>query len=143
MRSRRIGICEFLGSWAFLLVLSALLVSCSRLLLFVVHLRRMPFTTPIPQPSLVVSLVFHSPRSFHWVFHHWFASLSPTNSSFASSFTRPTKSTHFALSVYLSSIRFSPPLVIEEEDLLKAIETIKQSLIDLDQVRSFVSFERA
>ncbi|EIM80199.1 ornithine-oxo-acid aminotransferase [Stereum hirsutum FP-91666 SS1] len=31
-------------------------------------------------------------------------------------------------------IRFSPPLVISEQDLLKAIEVIKQSLIDLDQL---------
>jgi hypothetical protein len=33
------------------------------------------------------------------------------------------------------SIRFSPPLVISEEDLQNAIEVIRQALIDLDQVR--------
>ena len=32
------------------------------------------------------------------------------------------------------SIRFSPPLVISEEDLQKGIEIIKQALIDLDEV---------
>jgi ornithine--oxo-acid transaminase len=33
------------------------------------------------------------------------------------------------------SIRFSPPLVISEEDLQKSIGVIRQALIDLDQVR--------
>lgn len=30
------------------------------------------------------------------------------------------------------SIRFAPPLVIEEEDLLKAIKLIEESLIEID-----------
>jgi ornithine--oxo-acid transaminase len=34
----------------------------------------------------------------------------------------------------ICSIRFSPPLVISEEDLQKAIGVIKQALIDLDEV---------
>jgi hypothetical protein len=33
------------------------------------------------------------------------------------------------------SIRFSPPLVISEEDLQSAIGVIRQALVDLDQVR--------
>lgn len=33
------------------------------------------------------------------------------------------------------SIRFAPPLVIEEEDLLNAVKIIGESLIDLDKVR--------
>lgn len=36
---------------------------------------------------------------------------------------------------FSNSIRFSPPLVISEEDLQKAVEIIRQALIDLDQVR--------
>jgi len=36
---------------------------------------------------------------------------------------------------YFESIRFTPPLVISEEDLEQAIEVIRQALIDLDQVR--------
>lgn len=36
---------------------------------------------------------------------------------------------------FSNSIRFSPPLVISEDDLLKAVEIIRQALIDLDQVR--------
>jgi ornithine--oxo-acid transaminase len=40
------------------------------------------------------------------------------------------------LTNYLSqSIRFSPPLVISEEDLQNAIGVIRQALVDLDQVR--------
>ncbi len=35
---------------------------------------------------------------------------------------------------FLKSIRFSPPLVISEEDLQKSIGVIRQALIDLDQV---------
>jgi len=37
--------------------------------------------------------------------------------------------------VFLKSIRFSPPLVISEEDLEKSIGVIRQALIDLDTVR--------
>ena len=33
------------------------------------------------------------------------------------------------------SIRFAPPLVIEEEDLRKAINVIAEALKDLDEVR--------
>jgi len=40
----------------------------------------------------------------------------------------------------LKSIRFSPPLVISEEDLQKCIEVIRQALIDLDKVRHSFSF---
>jgi ornithine--oxo-acid transaminase len=36
---------------------------------------------------------------------------------------------------FLKSIRFSPPLVISEEDLQKSIGEIRQALIDLDEVR--------
>lgn len=36
----------------------------------------------------------------------------------------------------LVSIRFAPPLVIEEADLRKGIEVIAESLRDLDLVRS-------
>lgn len=36
---------------------------------------------------------------------------------------------------FLKSIRFSPPLVISEEDLQKSIGEIRQALIDLDKVR--------
>jgi ornithine--oxo-acid transaminase len=36
---------------------------------------------------------------------------------------------------HFESIRFTPPLVISEEDLQQAIEVIRQALIDLDQVR--------
>jgi ornithine--oxo-acid transaminase len=36
---------------------------------------------------------------------------------------------------FLKSVRFSPPLVISEEDLQKSIGVIQQALIDLDQVR--------
>jgi len=32
------------------------------------------------------------------------------------------------------SIRFAPPLVIEEEDLLKAIKLIEESLVEIDTV---------
>lgn len=35
----------------------------------------------------------------------------------------------------LKSIRFSPPLVISEEDLQKSVGVIRQALIDLDKVR--------
>ncbi|KAI0290055.1 ornithine-oxo-acid aminotransferase [Russula brevipes] len=35
---------------------------------------------------------------------------------------------------HVNIIRFSPPLVISEEDLQKAVETIQQALIDLDQL---------
>jgi ornithine--oxo-acid transaminase len=38
----------------------------------------------------------------------------------------------------LSSIRFAPPLVISEADLLKAVEILQQCLLDLDLV--WVSF---
>lgn len=31
-------------------------------------------------------------------------------------------------------IRFAPPLVISEEDLRKAIQIIKESLIEIDQI---------
>ena len=41
---------------------------------------------------------------------------------------------NIAVTFFLSSIRFSPPLVISEEDLQKAIEIIEQALIDLDEV---------
>jgi hypothetical protein len=34
------------------------------------------------------------------------------------------------------SIRFAPPLVIEEEDLLKAIKLIEESLVEIDTVSS-------
>ena len=34
----------------------------------------------------------------------------------------------------LKSVRFSPPLVITEEDLQKSIEIIRQALVDLDKV---------
>ena len=34
------------------------------------------------------------------------------------------------------SIRFAPPLVISEEDLMKAVDIIKQCLEDLDKVNS-------
>ena len=34
------------------------------------------------------------------------------------------------------SIRFAPPLVISEEDLMKAVDIIKQCLEDLDKVKS-------
>lgn len=36
----------------------------------------------------------------------------------------------------LDSVRFAPPLVIEEEDLKKAIRIIGETLNDLDTVRS-------
>jgi ornithine--oxo-acid transaminase len=36
---------------------------------------------------------------------------------------------------FLKSIRFSPPLVISEEDLQKSVGEIRQALIDLDKVR--------
>jgi ornithine--oxo-acid transaminase len=39
--------------------------------------------------------------------------------------------------LFLKSIRFSPPLVISEEDLQKCIAEIRQALIDLDKVRLF------
>ncbi|KAI0062984.1 ornithine-oxo-acid aminotransferase [Artomyces pyxidatus] len=35
---------------------------------------------------------------------------------------------------HVNIIRFAPPLVIEEDDLLKAVKTIAQSLADLDQL---------
>jgi len=35
---------------------------------------------------------------------------------------------------HVNIIRFSPPLVISEEDLQRAVETIEQALIDLDQL---------
>lgn len=35
---------------------------------------------------------------------------------------------------HLHSIRFAPPLVISEEDLLKAVDVIRSSLEDLDKV---------
>ena len=39
------------------------------------------------------------------------------------------------------SVRFSPPLVISEEDLKKSVGEIRQALIDLDKVRlSFFYF---
>jgi adenosylmethionine-8-amino-7-oxononanoate aminotransferase len=34
-----------------------------------------------------------------------------------------------------SSVRFAPPLVIEEEDLKRAVEVIGECLEDLDNVR--------
>jgi ornithine--oxo-acid transaminase len=37
--------------------------------------------------------------------------------------------------IFFKSIRFSPPLVISEEDLQKSIGVIGQALIDLDEVR--------
>ena len=39
--------------------------------------------------------------------------------------------------IFLKSIRFSPPLVISEDDLQKSIGVIRQTLIDLDKVRLF------
>jgi ornithine--oxo-acid transaminase len=39
---------------------------------------------------------------------------------------------HLILS--FASVRFAPPLVISEEDLLKAVEVLRQSLVDLDVV---------
>ena len=36
---------------------------------------------------------------------------------------------------FKKSIRFSPPLVISEEDLQKSIGVIRQALVDLDKVR--------
>lgn len=39
------------------------------------------------------------------------------------------------LTCCVESIRFTPPLVISEEDLQQAIEVIGQALIDIDQVR--------
>jgi len=40
------------------------------------------------------------------------------------------------------SIRFSPPLVISEEDLQNAIGVIRQALVDLDQVRGILPTTR-
>jgi hypothetical protein len=37
---------------------------------------------------------------------------------------------------FYHSIRFAPPLVIEEEDLLKAIKLIEESLVEIDTVSS-------
>lgn len=37
-----------------------------------------------------------------------------------------------------SSIRFAPPLVIEEVDLRKSIQIIADSLKDLDEVRTYM-----
>jgi 4-aminobutyrate aminotransferase-like enzyme len=37
------------------------------------------------------------------------------------------------------SIRFAPPLVISEEDLMKAVRIIGECLEDLDTVRSWAS----
>jgi acetylornithine/succinyldiaminopimelate/putrescine aminotransferase len=37
------------------------------------------------------------------------------------------------------SVRFAPPLVIEEEDLLRAVKIIGECLVDLDKVRPFLS----
>lgn len=42
--------------------------------------------------------------------------------------------------IFVKSIRFSPPLVISEEDLQKTIGVIRQALIDLDEVRLFFFF---
>ena len=35
---------------------------------------------------------------------------------------------------HIYSIRFAPPLVISEEDLMKAVDVIRSSLQDLDKV---------
>ena len=35
----------------------------------------------------------------------------------------------------LGSVRFAPPLVIEEADLLRAVKIIGECLVDLDKVR--------
>ena len=35
-----------------------------------------------------------------------------------------------------NSIRFAPPLVISEEDLMKAVKIIAEALQDLDKVRA-------
>ena len=43
----------------------------------------------------------------------------------------------FVLVCVLFSIRFAPPLVISEEELLKAVRIIEECLFDLDKVRSF------
>lgn len=39
------------------------------------------------------------------------------------------------------SIRFAPPLVITEADLMQAVDIIKSSLEDLDKVRAFQANE--
>lgn len=39
-----------------------------------------------------------------------------------------------ALNSHSNSIRFAPPLVISEEDLMRAVDVIKSSLEDLDKV---------
>jgi len=47
----------------------------------------------------------------------------------------PEKAGEDADVCYFESVRFTPPLVISEEDLQQAIDVIGQALIDLDQVR--------
>jgi hypothetical protein len=51
---------------------------------------------------------------------------------------------HFLRSIELNnggySVRFAPPLVIEEEDLLRAIRIIGECLEDLDNVGIFCSY---
>lgn len=44
----------------------------------------------------------------------------------------PVLCTHFGY-----SIRFAPPLVISEEDLMKVVKVIESALIDLDKVMLF------
>ena len=39
---------------------------------------------------------------------------------------------------HFTSIRFAPPLVISEEDLMKAVKIIGECLRDLDLVRTLV-----
>lgn len=40
--------------------------------------------------------------------------------------------------MYACSVRFAPPLVIAEEDLLRAVKIIGECLTDLDEVGSFL-----
>lgn len=38
------------------------------------------------------------------------------------------------------SIRFAPPLVISEDDLMKAVKVIETSLLDLDRVSALPTY---